>query len=158
MKLNCMQVLLITCLCASAASAVAQTSTPVTLASKESSGDPLPYAPSAVSQPAPSVIAPISVPVTRDKYFMLANGLMFSSSIANVELTSRCFSGGACAALPGPFRSRGALYGVGLPVDLAVAVMSYRLKRSEHRWWFVPAAAVTAGNIIYSVHAIHYTH
>jgi hypothetical protein len=89
---------------------------------------------------------------------MLVNGMMFSSSIANVELTTRCFRGGACTAIPGPLRSRGALYGVGLPIDVAVTVMGYRLKRAGHRWWFVPAAAVTAGNIIYAVHAARYTH
>jgi hypothetical protein len=161
MKLSCMQVLLIACLCASGGSALAQTSTPVTLSSTEAPSEPLPEAPSPARQPAPvpsGAVAPIAVPETRDMQFMLVNGLMFSSSIANVELTTRCLHGGACTAVPGPLRSRGALYGVGLPVDVAVTVIGYGLKSSGHRWWSVPAAVVTAGNIIYSIHAVHYTH
>lgn len=158
MKLSCMHMLLITCLCGSAALAVAQTSVPIPQASTEGSGNSLPYAPSTVSKAAPDAPTPISIPVTRDKYFMSVNGLMFGSSIANVELTTRCLISGACAALPGPLRSRATLYGVGLPIDVTLAVITYRLKRSERRWWFVPAAVVTAGNIIYSIHAVHYTH
>lgn len=159
MKLSCMHMLLIICLCVSATSVLAQTSAPVTVASKEDSGNPpLPYAPSAVRKSEAAAPAPIVVPVTRDKYFMLVNGLMFGSSIADAELTTRCLISGACTALPGPLRSRATLYGVGLPIDVTVAVMTYRFKRSGRRWWFVPAAAVTAGNIIYSIHAVRYTH
>jgi hypothetical protein len=161
MKLTFMFTLMIACFCVSVSPVLAQTPTPVTLASNEGPSKPLPEAPSAVhrSSPAPPAAAgPIAGPETRDMHFMLVNGLMFSSSIANVELTNRCFDAGACTAVPGPLRSRGALYGVGLPIDVAVTVMGYRLKRAGHRWWFVPAAAVTAGNIIYSIHAARYSH
>ena len=145
-------------LLAMVAPALAQ-NTPVTLASAAGPGSPLPDAPNAEhNTPAPAAAGPLAGPATRDTRFMLANSLMYSSSIANVELTTRCFNSGACTAVPGPFRSRGALYGVGLPIDLAVTVMGYRFKRAGHRWWFVPAAAVTAGNIIYSIHAAHYAH
>ncbi len=134
--------------------------TPVTLASAAGPKDsPLPDAPDAERNlPAPAAAGPLSGGATRDTHFMLVNSLMFSSSIANVELTTSCLKSGACTAVPGPFRSRGALYGVGLPIDLAVTVMGYHFKRAGHRWWFVPAAAVTAGNIIYSIHAAHYMH
>jgi hypothetical protein len=157
MKLSCMQLLLIACLCAAITPALAQTSSNVTPASKDSSGDSLPYAPSAVSKQAPAAPSPISTPIGRDKYFMLVNGLMFSSSITNVELTRNCLIDRACSAIPSPLRSRGALYSIGLTADVAVGMLGYRLKNSEHRWWWVPAAAVTAGNIIYSIHAVHYT-
>jgi len=161
MKLSCIHVLLIACLCVGALPVLAQTPIPITLASSEGPSNPLPEAPSAArkSAPAPPAAAgPIAGAETQDLHFMLVSGMMFSSSIANVELTTRCFRGGACTAIPGPLRSRGALYGVGLPIDIAVTVMGYRLKRAGHLWWFVPAAAVTAGNIIYSIHAVRYTH
>lgn len=158
MKLSRMQLVLVAGLFALVAPVLAQTATSVTLASASSS-KPLPEAPSASrkSSSAPAAAAaPITGPEAHDKEFMLVNGLMFSSSITTVELTTRCFRGGACTAVPGPLRSRGALYGMGLPVDVAVTVLGYRLKRSGHRWWFVPAAALTVGNVIYSVHAAHY--
>ena len=149
--------LLIACVFVIAAPVLAQTGTPAAAAGQNT---PLPDAPS--SQPR-SVSAQPSArgPVTngefvQDRQFLLVNGLMFASSIANVELTTRCVNGGACSALPGPLRSRGALYGMGLPIDLGVTVLGYRLKRSGNRWWFVPAAAVTVGNVVYGIHAARY--
>ena len=159
MKLSRMEFVLITALFGFVVPVLAQTPDPVTMASSDSRSEPLPDAPSAAHRSAsapPAAVAPIAGPEAHDKQFMLVNGLMFSSSITNVELATRCFRGGACTAVPGPLRSRGGLYGVGLPVDVAVTVLGYRLKRSGHRWWFVPAAAVTVGNVIYSIHAAHY--
>jgi len=149
--------LLIACLFAIVAPVLAQTSTPaVTLASAPGPSMPLPDAPSAqprrTSAP-PSALGPIGNPEVKDKQFMLVNSVMFGSSMVNVELTARCINSGACTAVPGPLRSRGALYGLGLPIDLGVTVLGYHLKRSGHRWWFVPAAAVTAGNVVYGIHA-----
>ena len=149
--------LLIACVFVIAVPVVAQTSTPPVIVAAASPSMPLPDAPSAqqrrTSAP-PSAIGPIGQgDVVMDQHFMLVNGLMFTSSIANVELTTRCFNSGACSALPGPLRSRGALYSLGLPIDLGVTVLGYHLKRSGHRWWFVPAAAVTAGNVVYGIHA-----
>ena len=158
MKLNRMQLILMAGLFALVAPVLAQTPTPVTLRAAAGPNNPLPEAPSAVirrSAP-PAAAAPIAGPEARDKYFMLVNGLMFSSSIADVELTNRCFQTPACTAVPGPLRSRAALYGMGLTTDVGVSVLGYYLKRSGHRWWYVPAAIVTVGNVIYSVHAARY--
>ena len=153
--------MLIACLFVIAVPVVAQTSTPpVTMASAASPSMPLPDAPSAQrrsSAAPPSGLAPIANPEVKDKQFFLVNGVMFASSIANVELTARCFNSGACTAVPGPLRSRGALYGLGLPADVGATVLGYYLKRSGHRWWFVPAAAVTAGNVVYAIHAARQT-
>lgn len=158
--------LLIVCLFVIAVPVLAQTgATPVTVAV---AGDPnlaLPDAPS----PAPTSAASSAWSAVRptaqgkqimamDKEFVLVNGLMFGSSIANVELTTRCLQNGACTMVPGGLRSRAALYGVGLPAEAGVAVLGYYLKRTGRRWWFVPAALVTAGNAIYAVHAAKYMH
>ena len=88
-----------------------------------------------------------------DKEFLMATGILFGSSIANVELTHRCLENGACSLVPRALVRRRALYGVGLPADAGVTVLGYYLKRSGRRWWFVPAAIVTAGNVVYGIHA-----
>ena len=159
MKPSRMQLLmLIACLCVLTAPVLAQTSTsPVNPAG--GSNMPLPDAPSSQRRNAapPSAVRRVGYgEVGTDRQFMLVNGLMFASSIANVELTTRCFNSGACSALPGPLRSRGALYGVGLTTDVGVTLLGHYLRRSGHRWWFVPAAAVTVGNVVYAIHAAQY--
>ena len=155
--------LLIACLFVIAAPVLAQTSSPpVTLAAAGGSNTPLPDAPSSQRRSAsapPSARGPLANGEFKtDRQFMMVNGLMFGSSIANVELTTRCFNSGACSALPGPLRSRGALYGIGLTTDVGVTVLGHYLKRSGYRWWFVPAAAVTVGNVVYGIHAARYIH
>src|SRR5437588_1044030 len=148
--------LLIACLFAIAAPVLAQTSTPAVTLAAAGPSMPLPDAPSAQPRRAsapPSALGPIANPEVKDKQFMLVNSVMFGSSMVNVELTARCINSGACTAVPGPLRSRGALYGLGLPIDRGVTVLGDHLKRSGHRWWFVPAAAVTAGNVGYGIHA-----
>lgn len=161
MNLIRLKSLLITCLVASTASVWAQTSAPSFTSAVAEDRSPLPQAPSATrrSSPPPAASAPVLMgSEALDSRFVAVNELMLTSSIANVELTTRCMNSGACADVPGPFRSRAALYGIGLPVEFGVAVLDYRLRRSGHRWWFVPAAIVTVGNVIYGVHAAHYMH
>ena len=161
MKPSRMQLLLlIASLFAIAAPVLAQTSTPPVTRATASSNTPLPDAPSSQRRsaaPPPSARGPIAEgEFATDRQFMMVNGLMFGSSIANVELTTRCFNSGACSAVPGPLRSRGALYGLGLTTDVGVTVLGHYLKRSGHRWWFVPAAVVTVGNVVYAIHASRY--
>jgi hypothetical protein len=31
--------------------------------------------------------------------------------------------------------------------------LSYQLKKSGNKWWFVPVVAVTAANVVYATHA-----
>lgn len=159
MKLNRTQLVLIACLIASVPPVLAQTtSSPVTTAAEPTPSAPLPDAPSPQRKRSapPAASAPLPVLEAGNRHFVLVNSLMFASSIANVELSSRCFNSGACTAVPGPLRSRPALYGMGLTTDVGVTVLGYYLNRSGHRWWFVPAAIVTTGNVIYSIHAAHY--
>jgi len=84
--------------------------------------------------------------------FLAANGALLGSTIANVEMISRC-QPSACQSVPDAIRHRGTLYGIGIPSSVAVSYLSYRLKRGGTRWWIVPVAVFTAGNIVYAVHA-----
>jgi hypothetical protein len=84
--------------------------------------------------------------------FLAANGMLFGSTMANAEMIARCRPS-ACQAVPDTIRNRSALYGIGIPSSLAVSYISYRLKRGGTRWWIVPVAVFTAGNIVYAVHA-----
>lgn len=151
--------LLIACLFVIAAPMLAQTSAaPATVAL---AGDPnmaLPDAPSpaprsAASRPPSAVRPTVNGEQIMDKQFVLATGMLFGSSVVNVELTHRCLENGACTLVPRALVRRRAMYGVGLPADAGITVLGYYLKRGGHRWWFLPAAVVTAGNAIYAVHA-----
>src|SRR5579862_3630152 len=92
-----------------------------------------------------------------DRSFVEVNGMMFGSSLAAAELTQRCLPTGACTDVPDAFRSRAAMYGAGLPAAAAVVYLGYYFKSKGYRWWFVPAAIATAGNVIVSAHAAHFS-
>ena len=158
MKLSTKQVLLlIAVLTVIAAPVLAQTSAPASTVA--AAGDPGMALPDA---PAPSTNRPPVSAVGRptfggeqviDKEFVIGNSVMLGSTIANVELTPRCIWNGACSLVPDALRRRRYLYAVGLPADAGIAVLGYYLKRGGHRWWFVPAALVTTGNVVYGIHA-----
>ena len=101
--------------------------------------------------PAPPTNATVGLP------FLAANGVLFGSTIANAEMIARCRPS-SCQAVPDAIRSRSALYGIGIPSSLAVSYVSYRLKRGATRWWIAPVAVLTAGNIVYAVHASRWNH
>ena len=90
--------------------------------------------------------------------YWTVNGAMLGSSFAAANLTQNCLHSGACSFVPHAFRSSAAMYGAGLPAAAGVSYLTYYLKRKHYRLWFVPAALVTAGNIVVSVHAAHYSH
>lgn len=126
----------------------------------------LPDAPSAVAarqaaeepaQPAPAR-TPLS-PATRsiDPGFLAANAALLGSTIANAEMIAECRPT-SCQAIPDAIRSRAALYGIGIPASLGISYMSYRLRRGGTRLWILPVALLTAGNIVYAVHASQFSH
>jgi hypothetical protein len=93
-----------------------------------------------------------------DWSFVGVNSSMFVSSVVAAQLTQNCLQAGACASVPDAFHSRAAMYGAGIPAAVGVAYLGYYLKSKGYRWWFVPAAVVTLGNIVVSTHAAHYSH
>ena len=88
-----------------------------------------------------------------DAKYMAVMSTMFAASIVNVEKTNTCLEQHTCAFVPVAFRSRGALYGAGIPAELGIAYLSYKLKEHRHRWWFVPAMVVTGGNSFVAYHS-----
>ena len=137
--------LLIACLFLLAAPVLAQTSAMPSEAEVGGKLDaPLPDAPNPEPRvPPPSAVRSTPTPggmQVADKEFVMATGILFGSSVANVELTHYCLENGECSLVPRALVRRRALFGVGLPADAGITVLGYYLKRSGRKWWFVPAA------------------
>jgi hypothetical protein len=153
MKPNRTQLLLlIACLLVMAVPGLAQTNATTTVAAAgDTSNAALPDAPSVETRSqAPPPPAAVQLSSTES---VVITSLLFGSSIANVELTTRCLQNGACTTVPSALRSRGKLYAVALPADVGITALGYYLKRAHHSWWFVPAALFTTGNALYAIHA-----
>jgi hypothetical protein len=128
-------------------------------------GPSLPDAPSAVAarqtaeEPAqPPRAAPLApAKISINPPFLVANGLLLGSTIADAEMIARCRPS-ACQTVPDAIRNRPALYGIGIPASLGISYISYRLRRSGTRLWIVPVALFTAGNIVYAAHAAQLSH
>jgi hypothetical protein len=101
--------------------------------------------------PAPAATGGLSRAI--DGKYMVAMSAMFASSIVNVEETNSCLEQHTCSFVPAAFRSRGALYGAGIPAELGFAYLSFKLKEHRHRWWFVPAMVVTGANAYVAYHS-----
>ena len=84
--------------------------------------------------------------------FFTANGMLLGSTLANAEFMTRCRPS-ACQSVPDDIRTRGALYAIGIPASAGISYISYRIKRGGSRWWIMPVAVFTAGNVVYAVHA-----
>ena len=84
--------------------------------------------------------------------FWISNTLLMASTVTTIEMIMGCRAS-ACQMVPDSLRNRGALYGIGIPASLGVSYISYKLKRGGTRWWIVPVAVFTAGNVIYAAHA-----
>ena len=88
-----------------------------------------------------------------DKKYWGATGLMFGSTVADIELTQRCQEIGQCSYAPPSLRSRAAMYGIGLPVNAGFAYLSYRMKKHHSPIWFAPQALMTGANAYVALHA-----
>jgi len=115
----------------------------------------LPDAPSAMAE-RQAAQEPSPAPQSTEQSFVVANGMLLGSTIANAELIARCRPS-SCQAVPDSIRSRPALYGIGIPSSLAISYISYRIKRGGSRWWIVPVAVFTAGNVVYAAHAAQWS-
>lgn len=129
----------------------------------------LPDAPSAVAsesskgvQPARQITmvespTPKAAAKSADPTFWAMTGILLSSSLVNAEMIARC-SPSSCQSVPDQLRNRPALYGIAIPASFGVSYLSYQLKKSKNRWWFAPAAAITAANVTYAAHAAKWSH
>jgi hypothetical protein len=93
-----------------------------------------------------------------DRHYFLFTGAMFGSSVMNAELTLRCLNKhAACNDVPHALQSRAALYGIGIPADLAVSYLTYYMKKKHSHIWYAPSAAVTGANVFLGVRAYRWT-
>jgi hypothetical protein len=92
-----------------------------------------------------------------DRNYLALTGAMFSASIFDAELTMRCLEQKTCTYVPSSYRTRTALYGIGIPVDLGISYLTYYMKKKHSRIWYVPAALVTVANVYVGVHAYRRT-
>jgi hypothetical protein len=87
--------------------------------------------------------------------FWLTVGALLGSSIADAELIARCRPD-RCQIVPDAVRSRPALYGIGISASVGLSYITYQLKRSGKKWWYVPIDAATASNVVYGTHAAYF--
>lgn len=93
-----------------------------------------------------------------DRHYFLFTGAMFGSSVVNAELTMRCLNKHAsCNDVPRALQSRAALYGIGIPADLAISYLTYYMKRKHSHIWYAPSALVTGANVFFGVRAYRWT-
>ncbi len=93
-----------------------------------------------------------------DRHYFLFTGAMFGSSVVNAELTVRCLNKHAsCNDVPRALQSRAALYGIGIPADLAISYLTYYMKRKHSHIWYAPSALVTGANVFLGVRAYRWT-
>lgn len=96
--------------------------------------------------------SPVAGIARAGRTFWVANSMMLSASIVGAELIARC-GPGECLAVPSAIRNRAALYGIAIPASLAVTYLSYQIKKSGSKWWYLPIAVVTGANAVYGYHA-----
>lgn len=97
----------------------------------------------------PDAPAPIVKQKVADWKYTAVTGALFAASVSDAETLVRCDN---CTHIPASMHRRGVTLGVGLPIDVAVSYLGYRLKKHGHRWWYVPAVALTAANAYLSYH------
>jgi len=90
--------------------------------------------------------------------YWTANGAMFGSSLAAAEFTHTCLLAGACSFLPDTLHSRVTMFETGLPALVGISYLDFYLKKKGYRWWFIPPALVTIGNVVVATHAARYSH
>jgi hypothetical protein len=106
-----------------------------------------------------AVGGPLSVDRTvADRNYLLFTGAMFGSSVMNAELTVRCLDKHpACNDVPRALASRAALYGIGIPADLAISYLTYYMKKKHNHIWYAPSTAVTGANVFLGIRAYRWT-
>lgn len=90
-----------------------------------------------------------------DRKFWAVTGAMTASTVVAADLTGKCENQGTCTFMD-PFNSRKKMFALALPVNFGMMELTYRMKRSGNRLWFVPAVAGTAFNTFVAVHSAHY--
>jgi hypothetical protein len=84
-----------------------------------------------------------------DGKFIAMSALVMASTIADIEGTQQCLGNGSCRELnPLMPQSRAGMYAVNLPINAAAMYLSYRLKASGHRTWWIAPLAISGAHAI----------
>jgi hypothetical protein len=77
-----------------------------------------------------------------DTKFVAMSALAMGLTIADIESTQHCLGNGTCRELnPLIPHTRAGMYAVNVPINALAMYVSYRLKASGHRtWWIAPLA------------------
>jgi hypothetical protein len=110
------------------------------------------------SADAPVYVAPYMRPIQQqkakptrviDKKFVGMSALVMGFTIADIETTQHCLSNGTCKELnPSMPHSRAGMYAVNIPVNAFAMYLSYRLKASGHKTWWIAPIAVSGAHAV----------
>ncbi len=84
-----------------------------------------------------------------DRKFVLAMAIGTGLTIADIEVTQHCLQNHTCYELnPLIPRSRAGMYAANIPLNAAAYYLSYRLKSSGRKsWWIAPLGIIGAHGI-----------
>jgi hypothetical protein len=84
-----------------------------------------------------------------DAKFIGMSALAMGLTIADIESTQHCLGNGTCKELnPLMPHSRAGMYAVNIPINAAAMYLSYRLKASGRKaWWIAPLTITTAHGV-----------
>jgi hypothetical protein len=99
-----------------------------------------------VTMPPPAALGPWINPTVADAPYWSSTAALFATTLANVELTTRCSEQHTCLTQIAPGSTRLTLYAYTLPTDLLVSYLSYKLKGKTH-FWIVPQVLLTGANL-----------
>jgi hypothetical protein len=111
-----------------------------------------------VSADPPAYILPYMRPVVTkqtkpervvDRKFVAMSALAMGLTIADIESTQHCIGNGSCRELnPLMPTSRAGMYAVNIPVNAGLMYLSYRLKASGHKTWWIAPLAISGAHAV----------
>lgn len=84
-----------------------------------------------------------------NRKFIGINALAMGLTIADIESTQHCLGNHTCRELnPLMPRSRAGMYAVNVPVNLGLMYLSYRLKASGRKTWWIAPLAISGSHAV----------
>jgi hypothetical protein len=84
-----------------------------------------------------------------DRKFVGMSALVLGLTVADIETTQHCLSNSTCKELnPLMPHSRAGMYAVNIPINAAAMYLSYRLKASGHKTWWIAPIAISGAHAV----------
>ena len=84
-----------------------------------------------------------------DKKFIAMSALTMGLTVADIERTQHCLGEKTCQELnPMLPHSRAGMYAVNLPINAAAMFLSYHLKESGHKTWWIAPLVVSGSHAV----------